>query len=211
MRGTLYTVEPNALKFQQSYGMNCSCRRPRQSWADAVAVPEAMFGRRSHAIVVTAKAPVEMSRPKLGQNAKSAVVNAANPNDGQTPGTADSSDPGLDVNDVDTLLEAAAAAISRETSGIKDEDSNDGSHFGLRDGQIVEQDDTPTGESERCALSRQCSDGWRAASAGSASSDAGSQRASQRTPWLARIGSSALNIACATRSLPRSVKWTMSR
>jgi len=66
--------------------------RPRQSWADALAVPEARFGRRSHAIVVTAKAPVEMSRPKLRQDAKSAVVNAANPNAGRTLGTADSSE-----------------------------------------------------------------------------------------------------------------------
>jgi hypothetical protein len=46
--------------------------------------------------------------------------------------------PGLDVNGVDTSLTAAAATISRENSGIKDETLTTIVHFGLKQGRIVE-------------------------------------------------------------------------
>ncbi len=131
--GARYTSEPNALKFQSSYEVDCSCRRPGQSWAQALAAAEAKYGHRSHDIIVTAAASVAMSRPKPDPHAKLAAPGASA---GLPPG---SLDPGLDANGVDTRLKAATAAISRETSGIKDDDPTDISHIGLKEGQVVEE------------------------------------------------------------------------
>ena len=44
----------------------------------------------------------------------------------------------LDANGVDFNLNAATAAVSRETSGIGVEETG-GAHYGLEQGQIVEQ------------------------------------------------------------------------
>jgi hypothetical protein len=140
--GALYTAEPNAFKFQQAFETSCSCRRPGQSWADALAAAEAKYGRRSHEVVVTAEASEAMARPKPDGNAKSA---AAKSKIGQSLGAVDSLEPALDFNGVDTHLEAAAAAVSRETSGIKDEESNDRPRFGLHEGQVVDEDDPDGG------------------------------------------------------------------
>ncbi len=141
LTGSRYTAQPNALKFQQSYEASCSCRRPGQTWADALTAAEAKYGHRSHEIVVTAEASAQMSRPKLDPNTKPRTANAIIPNDSQ-PFDAD---PGLDVNGVDTRLKAATAAVSRETSGIRDEDAKAGSRFGLKDGHVVEEDDPDGG------------------------------------------------------------------
>ena len=46
----------------------------------------------------------------------------------------------LYANGVDTKLKAATEAVSRETSGIKDEDSQ-GSQIGLTQGRVVEETD----------------------------------------------------------------------
>ncbi len=142
LTGSPYTAQPNALKFQQAYETTCSCRRPGQSWADALAAAEARFGHRSHEMVVTAEVSAEMARPKPAPNAK---PTAAKPGDDKALGAADSADPGLDANGVDTKLKAAAATISRETSGIKDEAAGAGSHFGLRQGKVVEEDNPDGG------------------------------------------------------------------
>ena len=45
----------------------------------------------------------------------------------------------LDINGVDTTLRAAAAAVSRETSGIRDEDAQRPVSFGLKQGQTIEE------------------------------------------------------------------------
>jgi hypothetical protein len=142
--GAHYTSLPNALRFQQSYQESCSCRRPAQSWADALSAAEAKYGRRSaHEFVVTVEASAEMSRPKADPRARAAASNDANAERITT--TSAGADPGLDANGVDTKLKAAAAAVSRETSGIKDDETDAGTYLGLRRGQVVEDDDPDGG------------------------------------------------------------------
>ena len=137
--GARYTALPNAFKFQQTYDPACSCRRPDQSWADALAAAERRFGHHTHDIIVTEEAAAEMSRPKPGPAAQATSRNAGAPPADVGSGAAASLDPGLDVEGVDTRLKAATAAVSRETSGIQEEEANVGAHFGLKAGRIVEQ------------------------------------------------------------------------
>ncbi len=149
--GARYTGQTNALKFQQSYEQGCSCRRPGQSWAEALAEAEARFGHRAHEVVVTEEASVQMSRPKPDPKAKLGVQkapdpNAPNPKDDQATGAAEFSDPDLDANGVDTRLKAATASVSRETSGIKEDGAESASHFGLREGRVVRERDPDGGE-----------------------------------------------------------------
>lgn len=143
--GTPYASLPNALKFQQSFEPTCSCQRPGQSWADALAGAEARYGHRSHELVVTAQLAAEMSRPKPDPTAKKANANGADARDTLAAG-ANALDPELDVNGVDTRLKAAAEAVSRETSGIRDVDDKTGLHFGLKEGQVVQEDDPDGGQ-----------------------------------------------------------------
>ena len=124
--GEPYSHLPNAGKFEQSYEPACSCRPPGQSWAEALAAAEAKYGRHSRDVLVSVEASERMSRPV--QDPKSA---AADP--------AQTHVPTLDVNGVDTSLSAATAAISRETSGIRDEDGQRVTRFGLKQGQTVEE------------------------------------------------------------------------
>ena len=129
--GEPYANLPNAHRFEQSYDPSCSCRAPGQSWADALAAAEAKYGRHSHDILVTVEDAERMSRPVQAPKAKPAATDPAE------PGAAAPVE--LDINGVDTTLSAAAAAISRETSGIRDEDAQRAVSFGLKQGQTVEQ------------------------------------------------------------------------
>jgi hypothetical protein len=149
--GARYAALPNAFKFQQTYDPNCSCRRPDQSWADALAAAERRFGHHSHDIIVTAEASAEMSRPKPGPAAQATARNAAPPPGTPAPGAAESLDPGLDVEGVDTRLKAATAAVSRETSGIEESQANGGAHFGLKAGRVIE-DSAPDGGTRRVRI-----------------------------------------------------------
>src|SRR5271166_2360277 len=124
--GEPYSHLSNAGKFEQSYEPACSCRPPGQSWAEALADAEAKFGRHSHDIVVSVEDAERMSRP-----VRPAATDAAEPGDA-TPVA-------LDINGVDTALGAAAAAISRETSGIRDEDAQRPVSFGLKQGRTIEE------------------------------------------------------------------------
>jgi len=130
--GEPYAHLPNADKFEQSYDPSCSCRARGQSWAEALADAEAKYGRHSHDILVTVE---DASRPVVDPKAKPAATDPAQ------PGAAAPVEPppGLDINGVDTTLSAAAAAISRETSGIRDEDAQRAASFGLKQGQTVEE------------------------------------------------------------------------
>jgi hypothetical protein len=126
--GEPYSHLPNAGKFEQSYEPACSCRPPGQSWAEALAAAEAKYGRHSRDVLVSVEAAERMSRPVQDPKTNSA---AADP--------AQTHVPTLDVNGVDTSLSAATAAISRETSGIRDEDGQRATRFGLNQGQTVEE------------------------------------------------------------------------
>ncbi len=147
LTGARYTALPNAFKFQQTFDPACSCRRPGQSWADALAAAEKRFGHRSHDIIVTVEASAEMARPKPSAAVPATARNAVPPGDA-APGAAESVDSALDIEGVDTRLKAATAAVSRETSGIEDGQRNAAVHLGLKAGRVVE-DRGPDGGTRR--------------------------------------------------------------
>jgi hypothetical protein len=62
--GTLYTQLPNAFKFRTSYDAACSCRRPGESWADALKHLDDRTIERGD-IVVTAERAKALSQPKV--------------------------------------------------------------------------------------------------------------------------------------------------
>ena len=138
--GEPYARLPNADKLEQSYEPGCSCRTTGQSWAKALANAEAKYGRRSNDILVTVADAELMSRPVQEPKAKGAVTDPAEPGDA-TPVA-------LDINGVDTTLGAAAAAINRETSGIREEDAQRAVSFDLTQGQTVEENG-PDGSTRR--------------------------------------------------------------
>jgi Protein of unknown function (DUF2865) len=142
--GEPYARLPNAHKFEQSYDSSCSCRAPGQSWAEALAAAEAKYGRHSHDIYVTAQDAERMSRPVRDPKAKPAAA------DPELPVAAAAAEPapGLDINGVDTTLSAATKAISRESSGIRDEEARRPMSFGLNQGQTLEETD-PEGSRRR--------------------------------------------------------------
>jgi hypothetical protein len=129
--GEPYAVLPNADKFAQSNDPSCSCRPPGQSWADALAAAEAKYGRHSHDILVTVEDAERMSRPVHDPTVKPAATDPSQPGDAAPVE--------LDINGVDTTLSAAAKTISRETSGIRDEDAQRPVRFGLKQGETVEE------------------------------------------------------------------------
>ena len=138
--GEPYAHLPNAGKFEQTFDASCSCRAPGQSWAEALANAEAKYGRRSHDILVSVEDAERMSRPVEGPKAKPAAADPAEPGDAAPVA--------LDINGVDTTLRAAAAAVSRETSGIRDEDAQRPVSFGLKQGRTIEEKD-PDGSTRR--------------------------------------------------------------
>jgi hypothetical protein len=64
--GTPYADLPNAFRFQKTFDSTCTCKPPRQSWAEALAPAEPLLGRVSKSdIVVTPEKSAELARPKL--------------------------------------------------------------------------------------------------------------------------------------------------
>jgi hypothetical protein len=53
LSGTPYTALPNAFKYRTSYDPTCSCRKPGQSWSDALNEAEQMIGGRRGDTIVT--------------------------------------------------------------------------------------------------------------------------------------------------------------
>jgi hypothetical protein len=79
-----YSTLPNAFKYRKIYDQSCSCRRPGQSWTEALAEAEKILAvnGRSDALVTEQKAQ-ELSRPKAPGSAPPAKgkpqANAAPP------------------------------------------------------------------------------------------------------------------------------------
>jgi hypothetical protein len=163
--GEPYANLPSAGKFEHTLDPSCSCRRKGQSWADALADAEARYGHQKHDILVTPEKSAEMARPIIDPKAKPTpdsklkpgVPNSSvagpgatpAPGLGATPGAplaatpgAPSSDtaitPVLDANGADTKLSAAAATVSRETSGIAGDDVQGAKSFSVTQGRTVE-------------------------------------------------------------------------
>ncbi len=156
--GERYVDMSNALKFQQSFDSNCSCRRKGESWAQALANAETKYGHESHDILVTPEKSAELSRPIIAKaaadpKAKPPKPGAKTPDSttpttgplpaaaaATTPGTTPAPDPTapvLDANGANTALSAAAATVSRETSGIAGGDAQGGATYSESQGQTV--------------------------------------------------------------------------
>jgi hypothetical protein len=132
--GEPYANLPNAHKFEQTFDASCSCRAPGQSWAEALAAAEAKYGHHPHDVLVTEEQSKRLSRPRQDLNAKPAAAELAQASAGSVePATS------LDINDADTGLRAAAATMSRATSGIKYDEGRSGADYGLHQGQTVDE------------------------------------------------------------------------
>jgi hypothetical protein len=161
--GEPYANLPNAGKFQKTFDPSCSCRRKGESWAEALADAEARYGHEKHDILVTPEKSAEMARPIIDPKAKTSADSKAKPGAPAPPsaslvagpaaapaaGTEASATPGapasdtgtapvLDANGADTKLSAAAATVSRETSGIAGDGVESAKSFSVNQGRTVE-------------------------------------------------------------------------
>jgi hypothetical protein len=80
--GQAYTALPNAFRYRKEIIAGCSCRRPGQSWADALKNADDSSTLESGDIVVTDQNAKALSQPKL--QGKSAA-GASQPSTGVTP------------------------------------------------------------------------------------------------------------------------------
>jgi hypothetical protein len=65
--GQPYMKLANALRYQKAYDPSCSCRKPGESWAQALQKAEKMIARSSTDILVTAKRADQLSRVSLAR------------------------------------------------------------------------------------------------------------------------------------------------
>lgn len=63
LKGEPYTQLPGAFRFRKRVDPSCTCRRPDQSWAEALRSAEQMIEQRND-VVVTAERAEELSRPR---------------------------------------------------------------------------------------------------------------------------------------------------
>jgi Protein of unknown function (DUF2865) len=136
--GLPYASLPNAGKFEQALDQNCSCRRKEQSWAEALADAEAKAQRHPGDVLVTPEISQRMAQPAAETKASVAAAGAADADLVMAEKT-EPPTPVLDINGVDINLSAATAALSRATSGIEVDGTGGPAHYGLNQGQIVEQ------------------------------------------------------------------------
>jgi hypothetical protein len=150
INGEPYANLSNAHKFEQTFDASCSCRAPGQSWAEALAAAEAKYGHHPHDTIVTEEQSLRMSRPLQDPNETPAVPQSAQ---GGAATTVESVEPAanFDINGVDTGLKAAAAAMSRATSGIQYEGAQSEANYGLYQGQTVDEAG-PDGRSRRVRI-----------------------------------------------------------
>ena len=150
INGEPYANLSSAHKFEQTFDASCSCRAPGQSWAEALAAAEAKYGHHPHDTIVTEEQSLRMSRPLQDPNETLAGPQSAQ---GDPTTAAESVEPAdnLDINGVDTGLKAAAAAMSRVTSGIQYEGAQSGANYGLHQGQTVDETG-PDGRNRRVRI-----------------------------------------------------------
>ncbi len=149
--GQPYADAANAHKFEQSYDAACSCRRPGRSWAETLADAEAKYGHGAHDILVTPEKSAQMSRPIEDTKALVARASLLKADAATLAGGSGATPVELDTNGVDRRLSAAAASISRETSGIRDERTRGHATVRLNEGRTVEEKD-PDGVARRVRI-----------------------------------------------------------
>lgn len=139
-QGKPYTALPNAFAFQTRFDGSCSCRKPGQTWAQALREAEAMIELRRGDIVVTAEKAEELSRPKeqrtdqarAGDNARSTASTRAQ-------GAArDAAAEAADAEAAAAASAAAAPTASTESAGIGPR--------AITSGSVVGRDSGPTRE-----------------------------------------------------------------
>ncbi len=74
--GKLYSELPNAFKYRQSVDKDCSCRRPGESWADAMKNVESRATLEQGDILVTEDRAKSMSLPRDAQGRQIRPANA---------------------------------------------------------------------------------------------------------------------------------------
>jgi hypothetical protein len=100
---------------------------------------EARLQRHSGDILVTPKISDQLSRPAEAPKVSMAPAHAIDADGLALAETPEPHAPVLDAKGVDLDLKAATAALSRETSGIGDDEDSSREHYGLTQGEIVEQ------------------------------------------------------------------------
>ena len=149
--GEPYADLANAHKFEQAYDGACSCRRPGRSWAETLADAEAKYGHSARDILVTPEKSAQLSRPVEDPRALVARASLMKA-DAAAAAEASSAPPlDLDANGVDTRLSAAAASISRTTSGIRDDGAQGRTMIRRNQGRTVEEQD-PDGATRRVRI-----------------------------------------------------------
>jgi hypothetical protein len=78
LNGQAYTALPTAFQYRKEYVATCSCRRPGQSWADALKGADDSTTLESGDIVVTDQNAKALSQPKGVKPTKPATANSAN-------------------------------------------------------------------------------------------------------------------------------------
>jgi hypothetical protein len=76
IQGQPYTALPNAFRFRQEFNQACSCRKPGQSWAEAVGPDQEV---EQGDVVVTEDRARQMSRPQQPKQTKGAPLVPAAP------------------------------------------------------------------------------------------------------------------------------------
>lgn len=112
LKGKRYTKLAGAFKYQTSFDSSCSCRKPGQSWVEALQKAEKMIERSPGDIIVTATKAEELSRPGLARKEKSATP-------AQTRAIANA--PGAKTLDVETTASVTSmkpAAAESQGAGV---------------------------------------------------------------------------------------------
>jgi hypothetical protein len=93
--GQTYTQLPNAFKFRQQFDNACSCRRPGESWADAMKGNDERAAAQPGDILVTDERSKQMSQPRdsKGRPIKPTITGTVLPADPVQPRTAAPSGP----------------------------------------------------------------------------------------------------------------------
>jgi hypothetical protein len=91
--GQSYTALPNAFRYRKEMVAGCSCRRPGQSWADALKNADDSSTLESGDIVVTDQNAKALSQPKPSGKPTAATPQPAAGKSTVTPATASATAP----------------------------------------------------------------------------------------------------------------------
>ncbi len=86
--GQAYTALPNAFRYRKEIVAGCSCRRPGQSWADALKNADDSSTLESGDIVVTDQNAKALSQPKPSGKPAASTPQAAVNSSAAAPATA---------------------------------------------------------------------------------------------------------------------------